>query len=511
MLCDSRLFKTWHISQQQRSPFPLKRLPVDVLNDIATYLCPADVICLRLACRQFVSLPSPIFYELTKEDKTAMLDSIKDINERTKTRRLLKKACMINGDVIEKWRIPGYLNEQRQTAQRRYEHDCGRAKKTLPLLFCNKCGKLKKAYHTTGFADTSSGLTVSAIRNRECIPCRIGRFDNLRVASIYRPIVNGLEMFSCFLCREARPFEEDGLKLWQSLAVEELERHLVRGVALVEHKFCKRCFDLKEALNLKDVIQEVDYTRLIKMMERMFPTMGKLDAKSVENEECSRAEKAQKQFQDKLMRQANEAADKERGEQERKNSEMALVKETMDLEGLDWSEDLQDVTSSPQVNSLSPVPSISAEDHHKQPVSNTDVNVQQSRTDIETAPPTTPSPRVRAEFLPNKSNILSSPPTLPNNDSDDDVFGEAINCEDITLSQHFATPPSSDDVIMSGVPGVKAFEDDKEYGSDVDMADIETLSHLSVVTPDPAPAAPGAQLEPTSTGDWDRYMFGGNL
>lgn len=520
MLSDARLYRSWHISEQQRSPFPLTTLPCEILEDITAYLCPSDTICLRLTCWKFSDLALPEMHELTEKDKDDILRTIEDSIKRSNVRRLLNRASMINGEIIEDWRIPAYLNEQRQTAQRRYEHDYGRANKPLSLLFCNKCGKLKAARHLAGFADGSSKLSVAVIRGRECIACHIGRFSNLRVASIYYPTVNGAMMFACFLCNQARPLEEDGLELWQTLDSEELETRLIRGVALVEHKFCKRCFENRQALPEKQddkAIQEVNYSQLVKMMERMFPNMGKLDAESVEKEERRTAEEEQRLVQAKLQKEAAKRAETERLAHEAKIAKMEeLIGSSMeDLELLDWHDGgLEDAATVIETgcSTAQPTDGVEANTHL---TINTTAESSQSTTIVNSSPPSTPPPHhqpMLRSSVPAPASSTPLSPTLPNNDSDDDVFGEGFDLEDIHPAAWNSTPPTSDDIIMSDAVATKDVADEDNYGSEADMDDIETVcdgqrgvGSTDSSTPSvPAPVA-------VSTSEMDHLMWSGKF
>jgi len=505
MLSDDRYHRSWHISAEQRPAFPLTSLPSELLKDITDYLCPSDTICLRLTCFRFSDLPLPETYELTEEDQDEILDTIEDRHERFKVRRLFRRgASYLNGEIIENWRIPGYLNEGRKTAQRRYEHDYGRAKRSLGLLFCNKCGKLKKAHDTAGFPDGSSGLSVAVIRGRECIPCRVGRFDNLRVASIYHPVVNGIQMFACFLCKEARLPGDDGLTLWQSLDREELEANLVRGVALVEQKFCKRCFENRKEMELRETIQEVNYSKLIKMMERMFPKMGKLDPESVEKEERKEAEANQRKVQEELKKQAEEEAEKKlkEGQAQKVMLEEQIGLRMEDLELVDWDEDLEIATQANQTLS-----SIFAKgEDPSEAVINTDyVSVRSTTTKIE-APTTIPPPRLQMEDHPVKRDIQFSSPILAAHDyKDDDVFSH-FEPEDNKVDQRLDTPFTSDDTTMEDVAATKDAAAEDEFGWDSEMDGIETNDDFFSIT-DAMPIAPA----PQSTSEMDRMLWPGKF
>lgn len=503
MLSDDRYHRSWHISAEQRPAFPLTSLPYQILKNITDCLCPSDNICLRLSCFKFSDLPLPEVYELTDEDKDEILDTIEDRVERINVRKLLNRgASYVNGEIMEDWRIPGHLNEERRIAQRRYEHDYGRAKKPLELLFCNKCGKLKKAHHTTGFADGSSGLSVAVIRGRECIPCRVGRFDNLRVASIYHPVVNGIQMFACFLCKEARLLEEDGLEMWQSLDREELEANLVRGVAMVEQKFCKKCFENRKEMKLEETVQEVDYSKLITMMERMFPKMGKLDPDSVEKEERKEAEEEQRRFQEKLRKEAEEEAKQKLKEEQ---AQKAMLEEQIgskmeDLELDDWNEDVEIAT---QANPTASPTFI--EDNSGASINTNDASVHAPMTGTEAA--TTPPPRIQTEDRPVKRDVQFSSPILAAHDyniNDDDDFSD-FELEDNNVDgQSHDTAFTSDDTIMDDVAATKDASAEDEFGWSSDMDGIETIDDVFSI-PDTMPVVPA----PKSTSDMDRMLWGG--
>jgi len=313
-------------------------------------------------------------------------------------------------------------------------------------------------------------------------------------------------MFACFLCKEARPLENDGLELWQSLDRKELETELVKGVALVEHKFCKRCFENRKEMKLAESIQEVDYSKLIIMMERMFPKMGKLDAESVEKEERRKAEEEQRQFQEKLKKQREEEAKmKLLEEQATKLMLEEQIGSTMeDLELVDWDEEMKDLQTATQADTSLPI-FINGEDKLEQ-ISVANNNVSRDSTTKKIEPPTTPSPRSQTEAHVSKSDIQYSSPILAAHDYDsDDVFGEDFRLEDIELGQVVNTPFTSDDTTMDDVRATKNTEPEDDFGWCSDIEGIETNAEVSSTTD--AMATP----TPRTTSDFDRMMCDGGF
>jgi len=301
-------------------------------------------------------------------------------------------------------------------------------------------------------------------------------------------------MFACFLCKEARPLEDDGLELWQSLDRKELEAELVKGVALVEHKFCKRCFENRKEMKLAESIQEVDYSKLITMMERMFPKMGKLDVESVEKEERRKAEEEQRQFQEKLKKQREEEAKKKLlEEQATKLMLEEQIGSTMeDLELVDWDEEMKDLQTATHIHGEDKLEQISDADNH--------VSHSSTMKNVET--PTSPPPQAQTEAHVIKPDIQYSSPILAAHDYDsDDVFGEDFKMEDIELGQVVDTPFTSYDTTMDDVRATKDTEPEDEFGWSSEIEGIETDAEVSSTT----------DAMPRTTSDFDRMMCNGGF
>jgi len=277
----------------------LTEFPTDAIIIILQNVNPADILCLRFTCKLFTSLPMLALRKTTKE---------------------------------EEWKSQRYKYEQSILAFRRYELDYYRADKTLDLLICNKCGQLERAQSVVGFPDSASSLLPQVIKTRECIACRVNRFKNLRVAAICETMIGGEMMFICWLCKEGQPYSEDALKWFLALSSNKIAKYMVAGAALVKHKFCKTCWRNRNFIGAEseriEKPENTDYTELIRMMEKMFPKLGKLGATKEEMDKITQEEELAAELE--MLTIAGEQKRKfEREEAKRQEEEMRLKEAEM--------------------------------------------------------------------------------------------------------------------------------------------------------------------------------------
>jgi len=310
----------------------LTEFPTDAIITILQNVNPADILCLRFTCKLFTTLPMLALRKTTKE---------------------------------EEWKSQRYKYEQSILAFRRYELDYYRAGKTLDLLICNKCGQLERAHSVVGFPDSASTLLPQVIKTRECIACRVNRFKNLRVAAICETMFGGEMMFICWLCKEGQPFSEDALKWFLALSPNKIAKYLVAGAALVKHKFCKDCWRNRKLIGKESELIEkpetTDYTELIRMMEKMYPKLGKLGATKEEMDKITQEEELAAELE--MLTIAGEQKRKfEREEAKRFEEEMRLKEEWMletQEEKSRASEEPVTEAQSPLTNALDPLLSFS--------------------------------------------------------------------------------------------------------------------------------------------------------
>lgn len=305
----------------------LTEFPTDAIIIILQNVNPADILCLRFTCKLFTTLPMLALRKTTKD---------------------------------EEWKSQRYKYEQSILAFRRYELDYYRAGKTLDLLICNKCGQLERAHSVVGFPDSASSLLPQVIKTRECIACRVNRFRNLRVAAICETMIGGEMMFICWLCKEGQPYSEDAVKRFLALSPNKIAKYLVAGAAIVKHKFCKTCWRNRKLIGHEsediEKPETTDYTELIRMMEKMFPKLGKLGATKEEMDKITAEEELAAELE--MLSIAGEQKRKfEREEAKRFEEELRLKEEAMpeqqEADSRASEEAVAEAQSSP-VNGLDP-------------------------------------------------------------------------------------------------------------------------------------------------------------
>jgi len=277
----------------------LTEFPPDAIIIILQNVNVADILCMRFTCKLFTTLPMLALVKTTPE---------------------------------EEWKSQRYKYEQSILAFRRYELDYYRADKTLDLLICNKCGQLERARSVVGFPDSASTLLPQVIKTRECIACRVNRFKNLRVAATCETMIGGEMMFICWLCKEGQPYSEDAFKWFLALSPNKIAKYLVAGAAIIKHKFCKDCWRNRKLIGKESVVIEkpetTDYTELIRMMEKMYPKLGKLGATKAEMDKITQEEELAAELE--MLTIAGEQKRKfEREEAKRLEEEMRMKQEEM--------------------------------------------------------------------------------------------------------------------------------------------------------------------------------------
>jgi len=294
----------------------LTDFPPDAIIIILQNVNVADILCMRFTCKLFATLPMLALVKTTPE---------------------------------EAWKSQRYKYEQSILAFRRYELDYYRADKTLDLLICNKCGQLERARSVVGFPDSASTLLPQVIKTRECIACRVNRFKNLRVAAICETTIGGEMMFICWLCKEGQPYSEDAFKWFLALSPNKIAKYMIAGAAIVKHKFCKTCWRNRKLIGQESEVIEkpetTDYTELIRMMEKMYPKLGKLGATKAEMDKITQEEELAAELE--MLTIAGEQKRKfEREEARRLEYEMRLEQDEMLREQEEGSQALPDPKAS---------------------------------------------------------------------------------------------------------------------------------------------------------------------